>query len=166
MKKSIIIIITIAIIIAASITIFILTAPNTRPLYGKFTYINEDGSTAVITLTESTFRIENLDSEEYKNLEKGAAFTMTYDFLLENGLSLELGDEFGEVQQGFMENMNFASLYENKEVPISEIIYDEVNNAYDYSIRNPLDGSPDIWLWVDINRKEMYIGSKVFAFSR
>ena len=166
MKKKIIILLTAIFFIAVSITIFILTEPSTKPLYGRFTCINEDGSVSVITLGESTIFFKGLEDEVYKSLEKGAAFAMTYDYLKENDLPLDLGDDFGEIQQGFMADMDFASLYENKEMPITEMQYIESHNAYDYWIDNPLDGSSGIWFWVDLDRKEMYIGGKVFIFSK
>ncbi|MCL2253370.1 MAG: hypothetical protein FWC09_02920 [Lachnospiraceae bacterium] len=166
MKRKIIASISIIALILASIIIFVLSAPNTKPLYGKFTYINEDGSIAVITLTESTVKIENLESDEYKNQEKGAAFRFAYDYLIENDLPLELGETFDEIQRGFMENMDFASIFENKELIITEIHYFKEHNRYDYFVDNPLDGTPGIKFWFDIKKKELNIGLKVFTYSR
>ncbi|MDR2546169.1 MAG: hypothetical protein LBC96_01495 [Lachnospiraceae bacterium] len=162
----IITIISVILLLSLSIVLFISTTPSTKPLYGSFTYINDDGSVVVVVLTESTIYIENLEYEEYKNLEKNAALSLTINYLNENNLPVELGEEFGRIQQDFMKNMDFSSLYNNKEIPITEVRYDEINNAYDYSIRNPKDGSPGIWLWVDINRKEMYLGSKILIYTR
>ncbi|MCL2633487.1 MAG: hypothetical protein FWD34_03120 [Oscillospiraceae bacterium] len=166
MKKLFLIIICVFMLIASSITIFILTAPNTKPLYGKFTYANDDGSVTAVILSENTIHFENIKHHEYKNLEKGAAFALTAEHMRENSLPLEFGDEFGQIQQDFMENMDFTNLYEGKEIRITQVDYDETNNCYNYTINNPLDGSAGIFLWVDVSKREMHLSSMVLTYSK
>ncbi|GEM_PF-823608 len=157
------IIIPIFVILALSITTMLILMmsgafKNTKPLYGKFTCKNADGSTAIIILTEDSVYCENVN---YESPQINAAYLLVRDEIKKTERKVDM-NEFRELQEAYIAEMNFKEVFDGKYSKIENISYNEKENQYYYEVPNPETGSYGLDLCFDVASKTLSCGDMVF----
>ncbi len=133
---------------------------NNDPIYGEFTCMNDDGTEAKVTLSESSVYFENLD---YKAMEEvQATFAATRERNQENRECTD--DEFEELRQKYLDCMDFLSYYDKKEHLFDEMQYIEEERQYYYYVNYPDVDGCCIDICIDLGEKILEVGGMEFQY--
>lgn len=133
---------------------------NNAPIYGEFTYMNNDGTEAKVILSENSVYFENLD---YNGIEEvQATFAAVRERNQENREYTD--DEFEELRQKYLSCMDFFTYYDKKEHLFDETQYIEEERQYYYYINYPDVDGCCIDICVDLGERVLEIGDMEFQY--
>ena len=164
--KSIFIILIIgAILVLVSIVILIFatgTLENDKPLYGEFTYLNDDGTEAKIILSEESAYFENVD---FDTMEGAVATFASLNELKTNGEEYTQ-EKHEELRQIYLDKIDLEGYYNGKEYKYDDIkcIKDEGQYYYFYYLYYPGIGEYGVDICVDLESKSLSIADMEFQY--
>lgn len=133
---------------------------NNNPIYGEFTYMNDDGTEAKVILGEKSVYFENLNYDEME--EMPATYAALDELEQRNGEYTK--DELAELRQEYLNYMDFESYYDKKEHSFDDMRYIEEERQYYYYVYYPDINEYGIDMCVDLEERILVIGDMVFQY--
>lgn len=135
---------------------------SNAPIYGEFTYMNDDGSKAKVILSETSVYFDNIDYEGMEEVQ--ATFAAVREQNQNNREYTD--DEFEEARQKYLNCMDFEKYYDKKEHMFDETqsVEEDGQYLYFYYVYYPDVDGCSIDICVDIKERILSIGDMEFQY--
>ena len=131
---------------------------NRGPIYGTFSYLNQDGTTATIRISEQSAFFENV---RFTTVQGNIAYLMLRDEYARSDKELD-NEDMGKKVEELAEKMDYDAIFNGNEVPYSEVRYIEEYNQYYYYIYISEDNKYGLSLCADIPSKTLSLADMEF----